>query len=80
MKLTLKSIEERDYPNIQICIADGASTDGILDVIKEYASVSKHEVIYKSEKDSDLYDGINKSIDMADGDYLEIMNDEYTCK
>lgn len=77
---TFKSIEEQDYPHIEVCISDSCSSDGTLDVIKEYAQTSKHEVVYKSEKDSGIYDGINRSIQMASGDYLEIMNDEYTCQ
>lgn len=77
---TFKSIEEQDYPNIEVCISDSCSSDGTLDVIKEYAKTSKYEVVYKSEKDSGIYDGINRSIQMASGDYLEIMNDEYTCQ
>lgn len=76
---TFKSIEEQDYPNIEVCISDSCSIDGTLEVIKEYASSSKHSVVYKSEKDSGIYDGINRSIQMSTGDYLEIMNDEYTC-
>ena len=76
---TFKSIEEQDYPNIEVCVSDSCSTDGTLEVIKEYAESSKHSVVYKSEKDSGIYDGINRSIQMSSGDYLEIMNDEYTC-
>lgn len=76
---TFKSIEEQDYRHIEVCISDSCSTDGTLEVIKEYAESSKHSVIYKSEKDSGIYDGINRSIQMSSGEYLEIMNDEYTC-
>ena len=76
---TFKSIEEQDYPNIEVCISDSCSTDGTLEVIEEYAKTSKHSVVYKSEKDSGIYDGINRSIQMSSGVYLEIMNDEYTC-
>lgn len=76
---TFKSIEEQDYPNIEVCISDSCSTDGTLEAIKNYADSSKHSVVYKSEKDSGIYDGINRSIQMSSGDYLEIMNDEYTC-
>lgn len=75
---TFKSIEEQDYPNIEVCISDSCSTDGTLDVIIEYAKKSRHNIVYKSEKDSGIYDGINRSIKMSSGDYLEIMNDEYT--
>lgn len=76
---TINSIEQQDYPNIEVCISDSCSTDGTLEVIKEYAKSSKNSVIYKSEKDSGIYDGINRSIEMSSGEYLEIMNDEYTC-
>lgn len=76
---TFKSIEEQDYPNIEVCISDSCSIDGTLEVIREYVKTSKHAVIYKSEKDTGIYDGINRSIQMSSGDYLEIMNDEYAC-
>jgi len=76
---TFKSIEEQDYPNLEVCISDSCSIDGTLEVIEEYAKTSKHSVVYKSEKDFGIYDGINRSIQMSSGDYLEIMNDEYTC-
>ena len=59
---TFKSIEEQDYPDIEICISDSCSTDGTLEVIKEYAENSKYSVVYKPEKDSGIYDGINRSI------------------
>lgn len=77
---TLKSIEEQDYPKIEVCISDSCSTDGTVEIIKEYAQHSRHSVVYKSEKDSGIYDGINRAITMSSGGYLEIMNDEYTCK
>lgn len=77
---TFKSIEEQDYPNVEVCISDSCSTDGTLEVIQEYAKTSKHSIVYKSEKDTGIYDGINRSIQMSSGDYLEIMNDEYICK
>ena len=76
---TIKTIENQDYPNIEVCIADGASTDGTLEAIIDYAASSKYTVVYKSEKDSGIYDGINHAITLSTGDYLEIMNDEYTC-
>ena len=79
-KKTIKTIESQDYPNVEVCISDSCSTDGTLEVIQEYQAHSKYQVKYISEKDNGIYDGINKAIDMSSGDYLEIMNDEYTCK
>ena len=34
---TLASIDEQDYPDIEVVIKDGGSTDGTLDIIEEYA-------------------------------------------
>lgn len=77
---TIQSIEKQDYPNIEVCIADGCSTDGTLEEIEKYAANSRHTVVYKSEHDTGIYDGINHAIALSTGDYLEIMNDEYTCQ
>ena len=38
---TLASIENQDYPEIEVVIKDGGSSDGTLDVIKEYSQNSK---------------------------------------
>lgn len=78
LKKTLKSIEIQDYPDIEVCIADGCSTDGTIEVIQEFQKTTKRKVCFQSEKDAGIYDGINKAIRMSTGDYLEIMNDEYT--
>lgn len=41
---TLESIECQDYPEIEVIIKDGGSTDGTLDVIKNYENKSKYSV------------------------------------
>ena len=92
LRKTLAGIDRQDYPNIEVCIADSASTDGTVEVIKEYAQmheqvegasakvgVSTRRVVWSSEKDGGIYYGLNKSITMATGDYLLVMNDEFTC-
>ncbi|MFI3214072.1 MAG: glycosyltransferase family 2 protein [Eubacteriales bacterium] len=74
---TLDCIEKQTYPNLEIVIVDGASSDGTLEIIKEYAK-SNNNTKWISEKDKGIYDAINKGIDLATGDYIEIMNDRYT--
>ena len=44
LERTLASIERQDYPAIELAIKDGGSTDGTLDVIKNYEMTSKHKV------------------------------------
>lgn len=76
---TLQSIESQDYPDIQLCIADSCSKDKTLEIIEEYKSRSKYEVICESQKDTGIYDGLNNALALATGDYIQVMNDELTC-
>lgn len=74
---TLDSVLSQDYPSIEIVIADGGSTDGTLDVIREYAA--QHPSIdWKSEPDRGIYDGMNKAILRSRGEILAVMNDLFT--
>ena len=52
---TLESIEKQDYPNIEIVIKDGGSTDQTLDIIKKYQEQSSKTVIWSSKKDTGIY-------------------------
>lgn len=64
LKITLASIEEQDYPSLEVVIVDGQSDDGTLDVIHAFAK--KHQdppctVRWVSEPDEGLYDAMNKA-------------------
>lgn len=68
---TIKSVLHQTYPNIEYLIVDGHSTDGTLSIIEKYsAKVSK----WVSEPDKGLYDAMNKSLDLATGDFVWFMN------
>jgi len=69
---TLKSVQEQGYTNVEHILVDGASTDGTVDIIKSFPHVKK----WISEKDSGLYDAINKGIAMAEGDVIGILNSD----
>ena len=71
---TLASVAEQTYRDIEHIIVDAASTDGSVDIIKEYASNANHTVIWSSEKDKGIYDGMNKGIRKATGDYCQFLN------
>lgn len=72
---TLKSIENQDYPDIEVIIKDGESTDGTLDVVKKYAQESKYEVHWISNKDTGIYDALNQGYAMSTGDIIGVCND-----
>lgn len=74
LRKSLVSVAEQTYPNIEHIIIDAASTDGSVDIIKEYARACKHTVVWSSEPDGGVYAGMNKGIRRATGDYVFILN------
>lgn len=71
IEVSIKSVLEQDYPNIEYIIIDGASTDGTVDIIKKYADRISYWV---SEPDKGLYYAMNKGIERATGDWVYFLN------
>ncbi|PRM98273.1 hypothetical protein CJ670_04080 [Arcobacter cryaerophilus gv. crypticus] len=71
LEQTIKSVIEQDYPNIEYIIIDGASTDGTIDIIKQY---EEHIDYWISEPDRGIYDAMNKGIDVATAEWINFMN------
>ena len=68
---TLLSVLNQTYAQIEYIVVDGLSTDGTLDIIKQYQSrISK----LISEKDKGIYDAMNKGLAAATSDYVIFMN------
>lgn len=68
---TIASVRAQDYPNIELIVVDGASSDGTLDIIRANEDVIAHWV---SEKDGGLYDAMNKGVSMATGHLVGMLN------
>ena len=68
---TVLSVLNQTYPNIEYLVIDGASSDGTLDILKHYESRITTLI---SEKDSGIYDAMNKGLALAKGDYVLFMN------
>jgi glycosyltransferase involved in cell wall biosynthesis len=68
---TLRSVREQIYGNIEHIVVDGMSTDNTLDVV---AAEGKHVAKLISEKDSGIYDAMNKGITLATGDVIGFIN------
>ena len=66
---TYKSICQQSYPNIEIIVVDGASTDGTKEEIKWLAQENS-TMKWISEKDTGIYNAMNKGLSMASGDVI----------
>jgi glycosyltransferase involved in cell wall biosynthesis len=71
---TLNSVKNQTYANIEHIIIDGASTDGSFELCKLYPHIS----YIISEKDSGMYEAINKGILIATGNIIGLLNSDDT--
>lgn len=72
---TIESVLSQGYPNLEYIIIDGGSTDGSVDIIREYARQLKYWV---SEKDHGQTHAINKGMMHATGEIRAYLNsDDY---
>lgn len=75
---TIESVLKQSYQDIEYIVVDGGSTDGTMDIVKEYEPRFNGHLRYVSEPDHGIYDAMNKGIRMAKGDIVGIINsDDY---
>ena len=71
----LESIVTQTYNHIELIVIDGGSTDGTLEIIKQYSS---NIAYWCSEKDSGLSDAWNKGIKKSTGEWIYFLGaDDY---
>jgi glycosyltransferase involved in cell wall biosynthesis len=64
---------DRDYPDAEIVVIDGGSTDGTADILRRYAD---HLACCVSEPDSGVAEAINKGIARARTDVIRLIGDD----
>lgn len=68
---TIHSVLNQTLTGIEFIVIDGASTDGTTAIIEQY----KNRIsFYSSEKDKGIYDGMNKGLKQATGEYVLFLN------
>jgi glycosyltransferase involved in cell wall biosynthesis len=70
----LSAVAAQSYPSIEHIVVDGGSTDGTLDVIREFRP--RHELRWLSESDHGMYDAVNKGLELAQGDVIAYLNSD----
>jgi len=75
LRETLSSLVSQRYPRLEILVMDGGSTDGSVDIIREYES---HLAYWRSEKDDGQSAAINEGVERANGVLVGWLNsDDY---
>ena len=70
---TINSVNIQDYKHIEHIFIDGGSSDDTLSIIKSNCNRNK---IIISEKDSGIYDAMNKGLENATGDVIGFLNSD----
>lgn len=73
---TINSVLAQTYEDIEYIVVDGLSKDKTVDIIREFEPQFAGRMKWISEKDSGLYDAMNKGIRMATGDVVGILNSD----
>lgn len=77
IETALTSIYDQDFEDFEHIIVDGGSTDGTLELIREFDYRGRSPIII-SERDEGLYDALNKGIRISQGQYVGILHSDDT--
>lgn len=69
----IESVLGQRYKNVEYIVIDGKSTDGSMEIIRQYEGRIH---ILVSEPDKGLYHALNKGIELATGDVIGIMHSD----
>lgn len=71
---TIESVFNQTYSNIEYVIIDGDSSDGTLEIIKEYEPKFEGRMQWISEPDEGIYQAMNKGTRLSKGSYVFFLN------
>jgi len=72
---SIDSVQSQCYTNIEHVFVDGASSDGSVELIQQRKRAND---LFVSERDTGIYDALNKGLKMATGDVIGLVHsDDY---
>jgi len=73
---TIESVLNQSINDLEYLIIDGGSTDGTIELVKEYEPRFSGRLTFISEKDKGIFDAMNKGLKMAKGKLIGIINSD----
>jgi len=73
----MESVARQSWADREHLFIDNVSTDGTPDIIRKHADAHRH-IRLVSEKDSGIYDALNKGIDLCQGEWLFFLGSDDT--
>lgn len=70
LERTIRSVLDQDYPHIEYIVMDGRSTDGTLEILRQY----EHSLHWQSAKDGGTADAVNQGFALGHGEILAFLN------
>jgi len=68
---TIQSVSNQHFKSFEYIIVDGSSTDGTVDIIKQYETNFSRWI---SEKDTGIYNAMNKGVGLSNGEWVFFLN------
>jgi glycosyltransferase involved in cell wall biosynthesis len=80
LETAVRSVLEQDYPNVELIVADGLSSDGTLELLMKLQREYGKRLRWVSQQDTGPAQAINTALGLAQGDIIGWLNsdDMYT--
>lgn len=75
---TLQSLVDQRYPNLEVIIQDGGSTDGAVEIAREFVEKYPHIFTLFVERDTGHPQAVNRAFRRANGEILGYLNTDDT--
>lgn len=71
---TIRSVQKQTYPLVEHIVIDGASTDGTLDILRQYENEPRFR--WLSQPDRGMYEAVNHGFALARGSIFAYLNSD----